>query len=648
MLLQRAREHARRLSLLAATALTGLLAATPAAHAQLTQILPVGSGLTMPAGIADAGGDVWISDGVLGVCKVDAALGTVVKDGTYCGPGHAGPAAPLQMAYDPATSSLFVADGASSSTGVWKLTLAGGAISTGAKIFDAGDRVFGLALGTAGGRTVLDFTSKSLPLVQRITDPGTCTGTQCRPAIVGSALDKGGLSLAHVGDALYIAEEAFGVTRIANPGPSGGIAAPVAGFPAGIPTALAADSARGRLYAGTTNGNGLDQVDVLNTATGARETYAAGLAGVGALSVRSDGSLLIGDDAGTGAEVTGTGRLSSVPLMALNRPVVTITADHAVFSNGRTGSFQLSGPDGATFECRLDPADALAAWLPCGAAPLATVGTQSLGLAGHSLSEGAHVLEARAVSSAAAIGAGPVQRHTFVIDRTAPSVFVDNRDAEAQLVGVSAMTMRFSSTDAGARFVCSLDGAAPVPCSDPMRYTGLALGDHVSAVAAPAAAGNSSMPATFRFVVRPAPAGNAAPVLAPPAVAGSGPSRTALEPHLSTSLRPRYVALARSRISARKLRRARRIKVRLNAPVSARVAVLSLWRTTKRSVGGGHPPLAFGSVRLSRAGRNDVSLTLTPKQVAGVRRGAYLLGVSLTNGADAYGPTRFRRLYLIR
>src|SRR3954447_17044716 len=156
MLLVRVRGAGRRLSLLAGIALTGLLAATPAAHAQLTQILPVGSGLTMPAGVADAEGDIWISDGVLGVCKADPALGTVVKDGTYCGPAHAGPAAPFQMAYDAGSSSLFVADGASQSTGVWKLTLAGGAIADATKIVDAGDRVFALALGTAGGKTVLD------------------------------------------------------------------------------------------------------------------------------------------------------------------------------------------------------------------------------------------------------------------------------------------------------------------------------------------------------------------------------------------------------------------------------------------------------------------------------------------------------------
>ena len=646
MLLQRAREHGRRLGLLATTALTGLLAATPAAHAQLTQILPVGSGLTMPAGIADAGGDIWISDSVLGVCKVNAALGTVVKDGTYCGPAHAGPVAPFQMAYDPASSSLFVADGASSSTGVWKLTLTGGAITAGTKIVDAGDRVFGLALGTAGGKTVLDFTSKSLPLIQRVTDPGNCTGTQCRPTMVGSALDKGGLSLARVGDSLYIAEEAFGVTRLANPGASGGIAEPVAGFPAGIPTALAADPARGRLYAGTNNGNGLDQVDVMNVATGARETYATGLAGVGALSVRLDGSLLVGDDAGTGAEVSGTGRLSSVPLFALNRPVVTITADHATFSNGRIGSFQLTGPAGAHFECRLDPADALAAWVPCGGAPLATVSTESLALGGHSLSEGAHALEARAVSADPAVGAGPVQRHTFVLDRTAPAVFIDNRDSDAELVGTSAITMRFSSSDAGAAFACSLDGGAPVPCSDPKRYTDLALGEHVFAVTATDAAGNASVPSTFRFVMRAAPAGKPAPVLAPTTAAG--PSKTILTPHLSTALRPLRFSLERARISARKLRTARRIKVHVKTPLPAREAVISLWRTTKRSVGAGHPPLAFASVHLTRPGRNTVVLTLTPAQSRGVRRGTYLLGLSLTNGADAYGPTRFRRLYVIR
>jgi len=326
--------------------------------------------------------------------------------------------------------------------------------------------------------------------------------------------------------------------------------------------------------------------------------------------------------------------------------VVAIAADHATFSNGRTGSFQLNGPDGSRFECRFDPPDALAAWVPCGAAPAATITTDALALGGHSLSEGAHVLEARAVSSDPAIGAGPVQRTTFVLDRTAPIVGVDNRDADAQLIGTTAITLRFSSSDPGASFACSLDGGAPVPCSDPKRYTGLALGEHVFAVTATDAAGNASVPATFRFVVRPAPAAETTPILAPPTVAA--PSRTVLAPHLSTALRPRGVALERARISARKLRTGRRIKVRVNAPPSARQALVSLWRTTKRSVGAGHPPLAFASVRLERAGRSDVVLTLTPAQSRSVRKGTYLLGLSLTNGADAYGPTRFRRLYVIR
>src|SRR3954469_15089561 len=270
--------HAR--SLATGLALACALALAPAAAADTTMLAPKGSGITAPAGVVrDTGGGLWISDALRGVCKVNTALSggdALVSDGTWCtatapveGAITAGPAAAFQMGYDPATSTLFVAEGASHASGVWRLHIdpATSTITSGAKIVFEADRVFGLALGTdTNGNVAVDYTTKRSPLIHEVPDAINCN--PCSPIIAGSAQTPGAPSLAELNGTLYIAE-AVGVTRLDNPGPTGGVAQPVAGFPGGVSNALVADPARGRVYAGTANANNIDQIDVLSPSNGA-------------------------------------------------------------------------------------------------------------------------------------------------------------------------------------------------------------------------------------------------------------------------------------------------------------------------------------------------------------------------------------------
>jgi hypothetical protein len=77
----------------------------------------------------------------------------------------------------------------------------------------------------------------------------------------------------------------------------------------------------------------------------------------------------------------------------------------------------------------------------------------------------------------------------------------------------------FASDKPSATFTCSLDGAAPTPCSSPMTYTGLADGEHTFRVVATDAFGNSDGVGVLRtFTVstaQPAPVPTPAPTVTP-------------------------------------------------------------------------------------------------------------------------------------
>jgi hypothetical protein len=471
-----------------------VFALLPAASASAVPALtlPPATGLAEPAGLARTpDGALWVSDAASGVCRATIASPGLVQDGTWCSDAASAIRAPGQMAFDVQSSNFYVADGKPAGGGIWRLhwNAATGTIDSGARLINTpNDRVLGLALSPSGD---IDFSTKHANVIRRVVDPA---GTAPTVETVGSALHAGPASLAHLGEALYIAEP-NGVTVIDAPGPSRPQARVVPGFPGGVPAAVAADVAGGRVYAGTGNGNSQDQVDVLSVSTGAVETYQEGFAGVTALA--DDGNaLLVADDPAAAAGGVGVdgGRVWSLPTAVLGPPAAIVDLAPPTVTAASVATFAYSAPSAARFECRFDSPT----WTPCGGP-----GAGSRSYAG--LAEGIHVFEVRAIDVDPDIGTGDPTRRTFVVDRTPPSVTIDV--AQPTITAGSAIEFGFSSNEENVAYSCSLDGAPPEPCQPPRTLTGLAVGTHRLAVTAVDLAGNTSdPPATAVFsVVEPPP-----------------------------------------------------------------------------------------------------------------------------------------------
>jgi len=506
--------HIAALARLTAIALAGLATLAFTAAAQAAPQL-ITRGLTEPGGLAiTPDHHLWVSDGNFGICRLDlgttngTVLDPIVQDGTWCAPPERplGPEAATQLAFDPASASLYVGDRDSTLGGVWRLPWdsATGTVTGAQRVYDApGDRVQGLAVAPGGG---IDFTTKRGTSVLRMPGPD-CGGPFACP-IAGSVL-PGSMSLAHLGDDVYLAEST-GVT-VAHPSRLA-IATPVDNFPGGVPNALAVDASRGRVYAGTANPNGDDQVDVLDTATGDIETYATGFAAITAMTVDDDGTLYVADDpAGAAAAVgvVGQGRLWKVPDTPLGRPHVTAVSGPSTYTNQTGVRFAFESAADTTFTCSADGAAAV----DCGSGP-----ASSFEMSG--LSEGLHTLEVRATDSHGR-RSDPLRR-SIVVDLTPPAVLIENTEAKVES---STLAVSFTSPERNASFACSLDGGAPMPCDSPSTLTGLSLGRHTFSVGASDPGGNAGAPAVYAFDVVPAPR----PIVTRPALAGS-PATKAVEP----------------------------------------------------------------------------------------------------------------------
>ncbi|MEW6475360.1 MAG: DNRLRE domain-containing protein [Actinomycetota bacterium] len=85
-------------------------------------------------------------------------------------------------------------------------------------------------------------------------------------------------------------------------------------------------------------------------------------------------------------------------------------------------------------------------------------------------------------------------------DTTAPDTVIES--APIGTVLVDNATFRFYATEGGATFACRLDSGSWAPCSSPHRLEGLSNGNHLFAVRATDAAGNTDpLPAEYAFTV---------------------------------------------------------------------------------------------------------------------------------------------------
>ncbi len=178
-------------------------------------------------------------------------------------------------------------------------------------------------------------------------------------------------------------------------------------------------------------------------------------------------------------------------------PDTTIDSGPSGLVNTSSASFAFSSEAGATFECSRDGA----AFTTC-SSPAAYL----------SLAEGAHAFEVRAADAAGNTDASPASR-TWTVDTIAPQTTIDS--GPSGLVNTAAASFGFSS-EPGATFQCSRDGAAFSPCTSPKDYATLAEGVHTFEVKATDAAGNTdSTPASRSWSVD---------TIAPDTTIDSGPS----------------------------------------------------------------------------------------------------------------------------
>jgi hypothetical protein len=473
--------------------------------------------------VRDVHGDLWVADSHAGVCRVlegahppgegldtTPALPVCATDPAAF---RYGPTALGQVAFDPATRNMYIGDLASGSGGVWRLhldeTSNPAVIDTVELIADfsnplVGDRIFGMAY--HAGLDVLDFSTKNSPNILRIANPAACPAlpganafppaapplTSCTALPMGNAQVDATASLVHdTTGRLYIAD-LNGVTSI-TPGSVDTSARDVPGL-GGAYSALAYDPQNDLLYAGTTNLDGADQIDVMKVSTGQIATYATGFDAVTGIGIdfggsgANDNGLDIADDPGVkqvGEDLGGTGRRWTSPFEEF-QPRPTIVDGPANLGNVRTVTFFFTYENATDFFCSLDGGPAVA----CGTATSASQRTYA------DLPDGAHTFQVQVGNTTT----GQKAKRGFVVDTRAPVATID-----AVAVSGSSAEIGFSADDPNVDFTCGLDGGASVPCDNPVRYAGLANGDHTLTLRAVDFVGNLGPVATRVFRIGPPP-----------------------------------------------------------------------------------------------------------------------------------------------
>jgi hypothetical protein len=223
--------------------------------------------------------------------------------------------------------------------------------------------------------------------------------------------------------------------------------------------------------------------------------------------------------------------------------------------------------------------------------------------------------------SAGAAGAEPA------LDSTAPTVSIDAPSSHVAPGG--QLRLYFSADEAGVSFVCQVDDEAAVPCDAPHDFT-LAEGEHVIAVRATDAAGNTSATVTWNVTATAAPPTTVITIVDP------GPIMITPQPPVPRiEIGDACVEVSASPAHARFSLRGRNAIVRFQAPAAARYAEFTL-----RSAHGGRRRGAvvgtLGSAELARAGAaHTTRIALTPRQRRLVRGGDARLAI-------AYGTCRGR------
>src|ERR671916_853542 len=157
-----------------------------------------------------------------------------------------------------------------------------------------------------------------------------------------------------------------------------------------------------------------------------------------------------------------------------------------------------SDQPGATFECRLDTADATGSYEPC---------TSPMEYTGLAFEE--HDFFVRAKDADGNVDPTPAEFSWEIADITPPETTIDSGPKDP--TSDTSATFEFSSDESDATFQCALDGGNFATCDSGRTYTGLTVGEHTLRVQAIDPTENvDPTPAEYTWTVEPpnTPAGS--------------------------------------------------------------------------------------------------------------------------------------------
>ncbi|HRE90481.1 MAG TPA: hypothetical protein PK095_15225, partial [Myxococcota bacterium] len=160
----------------------------------------------------------------------------------------------------------------------------------------------------------------------------------------------------------------------------------------------------------------------------------------------------------------------------------TITSGPAALTAATTATFTFTGMNASFFECSLDGG----AWQRC-------VSGESV-----QVEPGSHTMLVRGVGPDGAPDPTPAF-WSWTVDTTLPETAIASGPADPSQSGEASFV--FTSTAAGASYVCTLD-EAPIECAETLSLTGLGEGEHTLTVYSVSAIGLAdASPATWTWVV---------------------------------------------------------------------------------------------------------------------------------------------------
>jgi large repetitive protein len=186
----------------------------------------------------------------------------------------------------------------------------------------------------------------------------------------------------------------------------------------------------------------------------------------------------------TGNEGPSVARQWTVDNVGPTTTLMGMPAEGAVI-NTRAASFTFTAEAGARFRCSIDGAPFAGCASPQNFTTSAT--------------EGNHTFAVRALDTLD--NEGPVVTRTWRLDLTAPTVNLTGTPGNGDTTNRRDVSFTFTS-EAGARFECSRDGAAFSSCTSPQNYTVAgADGPHSFAARATDVAGNPGAPSAIAWTL---------------------------------------------------------------------------------------------------------------------------------------------------